>query len=100
MTMRQPALVPYRQRTIAAAEGRVLELGVGSGLNLPFYGERADQIIGLDPSTGLLALAREHLPHKRGEPQLVLGSAEGIPLEDGSVDAIVTTWTLCSIPDV
>jgi ubiquinone/menaquinone biosynthesis C-methylase UbiE len=99
MSMRQPALVPYRQRVIAAAEGRVLELGVGSGMNLPYYGDRADQVIGIDPSSRLLALAdRAH--RDRLTARLVRCSAEGIPLEDESVDTIVTTWTLCSIPDV
>ena len=50
LAMRKEDLVGYRQRVIGAAQGRVLEIGVGSGLNLPFYGPGVTEIIGLDPS--------------------------------------------------
>ena len=53
--MRQGAFEEYRQRVVPAAEGRVLEIGIGSGLNLPLYSGRAQQVIGLDPSAYLLA---------------------------------------------
>ena len=99
MSMRQPALVPYRRRALATAEGRVLELGVGSGMNLPYYTDRASQVIGLDPSGRLLAMAEQARPDRR-VTQFVRSSAEGIPLDDSSIDTIVTKWTLCSIPDV
>jgi ubiquinone/menaquinone biosynthesis C-methylase UbiE len=100
MSMRQPTLTPYRQRIVAAAEGRVLELGVGSGTNIPYYGDRAGQVIGLDPSVKLLAMA-EHVEYgPRRLVQLLRSSAEGIPLDDDSIDTVVSTWTLCSIPDV
>jgi ubiquinone/menaquinone biosynthesis C-methylase UbiE len=99
MAMRQKNLMAYRGRVVPAAEGRVLEIGIGSGFNLPFYSENVRQVIGLDPSPRLLAMAhrvrrRESLPVK-----FIEGSAENIPLEDASVDTVVTTWTLCSIPD-
>jgi ubiquinone/menaquinone biosynthesis C-methylase UbiE len=99
MAMRQKNLTAYRGRVVPAAEGRVLEIGIGSGFNLPFYSENVRQVIGLDPSPQLLAMAhrvrrRESLPVK-----FIEGSAENIPLEDASVDTVVTTWTLCSIPD-
>ena len=97
--MRQPALVPYRRRAVALAEGRVLELGVGAGMNLPHYGRRAVQVIGLDPSSRLLEMAEQARRDREGA-QLIRSSAEGIPLEDQSIDTVVTTWTLCSIPDV
>src|SRR5579863_9215245 len=97
--MRQRNLAAYRNRVVPAAEGRVLEIGIGSGLNLPFYTQKAKLVIGLDPSPKLLSKAR-----RAGHPvsslvEFVEGSAEAIPLEDGSVDTVVTTWTLCSIPD-
>jgi hypothetical protein len=50
VSMRQETFAAYRRRVIPAAHGRVLEIGIGSGLNLPFYGEEAKQVIGLDPS--------------------------------------------------
>src|SRR3546814_14747715 len=59
LAMRQRNLAIYRSRVVPAAEGRVLEVGIGSGLNLPFYSDRADCVIGLDPSPGLLAMTRK-----------------------------------------
>lgn len=97
LAMRQDRLAAYRRRVVSAAEGRVLEVGVGSGLNLPFYGGGVARVIGLDPSARLLGWARES--GAAPPVDLVEGSAERIPLATGSVDTIVTTWTLCSIPD-
>ena len=100
MAMRQETLTAYRRRAIPAAAGRILEVGIGSGLNLKHYGPAAKEVIGLDPSSKLLSMAG--LTASRAAPPLALlnGSAEDIPLEDHSVDTVVTTWTLCTIPDV
>jgi ubiquinone/menaquinone biosynthesis C-methylase UbiE len=98
-SMRLTKLAVYRGRVVPAAEGRVLEVGVGSGLNLPFYSRKVEHLIGLDPSPRLLAMARRSKPAKAGSVEFVEGSAGAIPLDDGSVDTIVMTWTLCSIPD-
>jgi ubiquinone/menaquinone biosynthesis C-methylase UbiE len=99
MAMRQRKLAAYRNRLVPAAEGRVLEIGIGSGLNLPFYTRKADHVIGLDPSPRLLSMARQAARPPTSAVEFVEASAEAIPLEDGSVDTVVTTWTLCSIPD-
>lgn len=97
LAMRNERLRPYRERVIGAAEGRVLEIGSGSGLNLPFYGARVREILALEPSPNLLALAR-NAPQSAMPVQFIEASAEAIPLDDGSVDTVVTTWTLCTIP--
>jgi len=97
--MRQRNLTAYRRRVIPAAEGRVLEIGVGSGLNLPLYTGRAEHVIGLDPSPKLLRMARVAAERTMPPVALMEGSAEAIPLDDRSVDTVVTTWTLCTIPD-
>jgi len=55
--MQQEALAVYRKRVIGAAEGQVLEIGVGSGMNFAYYSPRAEQVIGLDPSAKLLSMA-------------------------------------------
>jgi ubiquinone/menaquinone biosynthesis C-methylase UbiE len=99
-SMRQRNLAAYRGRIIPAAEGRVLEIGIGSGLNLPFYSSHARQVIGLDPSPKLLAMARRASRSAARSVEFIEGSAERIPLEDASADTVVTTWTLCSIPAV
>lgn len=100
LAMRNRRLLPYRERTISAAEGTVLEIGIGSGLNLPFYGSGVKDIIGLEPAPRLLSMAR-HEAHRVSLPvKFIEGSAESIPLESESVDTVVTTWTLCTIPAV
>jgi ubiquinone/menaquinone biosynthesis C-methylase UbiE len=97
--MRQSSFAKYRQRLVPAADGRVLEIGSGSGLNLPFYSERANQVLGLDSSKTLLSWARKSASPTHAVMWLQ-ASAEAIPLDDASVDTVLTTWTLCSIPDV
>jgi hypothetical protein len=62
LAMRQEQLRPYRGRVISAASGRVLEIGIGSGLNLPFYRDAVERVIGVDPSPGLLRLAPSESP--------------------------------------
>ena len=77
----------------------MLEIGIGSGLNLPFYSSNVTHVIGLEPSPKLLAMARRVERTDLGPVEFIEGSAEAIPLQDASVDTVVTTWTLCSIPD-
>src|SRR5215831_12466198 len=98
LSMRNSRLAPYRERILAQAEGRVLEIGVGSGANLPLYTNRANEILGVEPHARLLTMAS--VKPSRVPTKLIEGSAESIPLDDSSVDTIVTTWTLCTVPDV
>jgi ubiquinone/menaquinone biosynthesis C-methylase UbiE len=99
LAMRRQELAAYRSRVIPSANGRVLEIGIGSGLNLPFYSHNVERLIGLDPSAKLLSMVRQNLRPNTPSLELIEGSAEAIPLENDSVDTVVTTWTLCSIPD-
>ncbi len=99
LAMRQERLGSYRRRVIAAARGTILEIGVGSGLNLPLYGRRVDRIYGIDPSPELLRMAKDRVKKGPGPVLLVRGSAERLPVKTESVDTVVVTWTLCSIPD-
>src|SRR4029450_13436720 len=97
LAMRNKRLIPYRERVIGAAEGRVVEIGIGSGLNLPFYRPPVQEVLGLEPAPELVGMARR-APHPSMPVSFIEASAEVIPLEDHSVDTVVTTWTLCSIP--
>lgn len=99
LAMRQRNLAAYRGRVVAAAEGNVLEVGIGSGLNLPFYSVNVGRVIGLDPSPNLLVMARRARASFSLQVEFIEGSAESIPLQSASVDTVVTTWTLCSIPN-
>jgi ubiquinone/menaquinone biosynthesis C-methylase UbiE len=98
--MRRATLSTYRRRIVSAATGYVLEVGIGSGLNLPHYGSGASQILGIDTSARLLKIAGRMKTRSALAVELLNASAEMIPLEDHRVDSIVTTWTLCTIPDV
>lgn len=99
MAMRQETLLPYRRRLVPMARGRVLEIGVGSGANLPLYAAGV-HVVGLEPSPRLLSMARAAARNAGLSVDLIEGSAEALPLDERSIDTVVTTWTLCSIPDI
>jgi ubiquinone/menaquinone biosynthesis C-methylase UbiE len=98
LAMRNRLLKTYRERIVPLAQGRVLEIGIGSGMNLPFYTDRATEMLGLEPHPKLVDMASQKW--HRDRMRLIEGSAESIPLASASIDTVVTTWTLCSIPDV
>jgi len=99
MAMRNHVLDPYRRSAITSTRGLVLEIGVGSGLNLPLYGPEVRRVVGFDPSSELLRLARERAAKALVPVLLVRASAQSIPFADAGFDTIVMTWTLCSIPN-
>jgi ubiquinone/menaquinone biosynthesis C-methylase UbiE len=99
LSMRNKRLRPYRERVIGAAEGRVLEIGAGSGLNLRLYRSAASEVLALEPDQNLLRIAERNAKNAPRPVTFLEASAEQIPLEDRSVDTVVTTWTLCTIPD-
>ena len=82
MAMRNTRLASYRQETIGAARGLVLEIGVGSGLNLPIYGPAVDRVCGIDPSPELLRLASPRLRDASVPVSLVRASAEQLPFSE------------------
>ena len=98
LAMRNKQLVPFRERVIGAAEGRVLEIGVGSGINLPFYRPPVREVLALEPAPRLIAMARSASRASSMPVTFLEASAEAIPLDKHSVDTVVTTWSLCSIP--
>ena len=89
-----------REKVVPLASGRVLEVGMGSGLNLPYYDrDRVDLVWGLEPSAGMRRKARANL-ERAGIPIEWLDlPGEEIPLADASVDTVLLTYTLCTIPD-
>lgn len=97
--MRNKEARRFRARVIPQATGRVLEIGIGSGLNLPFYSAGVEQLFALEPSPELRRMAGRRTKDTRLTVEFLDRSAEEIPLERGSVDTVVTTWTLCTIPD-
>ncbi|WP_028008982.1 class I SAM-dependent methyltransferase [Solimonas flava] len=89
-----------RAKLVPRALGRVLEIGIGTGRNLPFYDrERLSALYGLDPAAQMHRLARKRAAEAGIRIELLDLPAERIPAEDASFDTVVTTFTLCTIPD-
>ena len=99
LAMGQPQMQDYRRKLVPEAHGRVLEIGVGSGMNLPFYAGDVREVVGVDPSEELLEMARQRAAGAGRQVTLTRADAASLPLDDASFDAIVMTWTLCSIAD-
>ena len=99
LSMRNKRLRPYRERTAGAAEGRVLDIGIGSGLNLPFYSSAVTHLYAVDPSPELLAMTRKKVERMTFPVDLRCESAEHLSLDGRSVDTVVMTWALCTIPN-
>jgi ubiquinone/menaquinone biosynthesis C-methylase UbiE len=99
LVMRQQQLSKYRREVVAAAKGRVLEVGIGSGLNFSCYGKQVEIVLGIDPSPRLLAKARQRAATAGIQSLLFQGTATAIPLKDHAVDTVIMTWSLCSISD-
>ena len=99
LVMQQNQLEKYRHEVVATAYGRVLEVGVGSGLNFPLYSKQVETVVGIDPSPRLLAIAHRRADAAGVRAEFLQGSATAIPLADSTIDTMVITWTLCSIND-
>jgi ubiquinone/menaquinone biosynthesis C-methylase UbiE len=96
-----PEVMDVRREVVPEAEGRVLELGMGSGLNLDLYDpDRVDAVVGVDPGEHITALARERMDRAPVPVELLALSGESVPAEDASFDSAVVTFTFCTIPDV
>jgi ubiquinone/menaquinone biosynthesis C-methylase UbiE len=97
--MRNKEATRYRSQVVPLACGTVLEVGAGSGLNLPFYSSGVNRLFALEPSQELLRMARKKAEAVSFPVEFLGHSSEEIPVDDRSFDTIVTTWTLCTIPD-
>ena len=97
--MQTASLMDKRRELLLPIEGEVLEIGFGTGLNLPFYGN-VDELYALEPSTEIYHLAAERVLHTPFHVKHNQSSAEKIPFADASLDHTVSTWTLCSVANV
>jgi len=90
-----------RKKVVPLAQGLVLDVGIGSGLNIPFYDmSKIDKVLGLDPSVELNNLAKDVAEEHQIDIDFMLCGAEDIPLPDNHVDTVLITYTMCTIPDV
>ncbi len=90
-----------REKIVPLASGDVLEIGFGSGLNLPYYNRsKIGRLFALEPSEGMLRLAQKNIDESDLDVETIGLPGEEIPLDDDSVDTVLVTYTLCSIADV
>jgi ubiquinone/menaquinone biosynthesis C-methylase UbiE len=99
LTLRNQEVTRYRAQIVPRAHGIVLEVGIGSGLNLRYYGRQVRQVYALDPSPELLRMARRQARKAPFPVAFLACRGETIPLGTHSVDTILTTFTLCTIAD-
>jgi SAM-dependent methyltransferase len=98
LAMRNKEMARLRGDWVPNARGDVLEIGIGSGLNLPFYSGEVSRLYGVEPSPELRELARKRSLGKAIQVEFFSQSAEeALPLLEHSIDTVVITWTLCSI---
>jgi ubiquinone/menaquinone biosynthesis C-methylase UbiE len=98
--MNDPRMAVLRKEALAGVGGEVLEIGFGTGLNLPHYPGHVRRITAVDPNPGMSKIARLRIELSGiAVDQRIIGG-ERLPFRDGSFDGVVSTWTLCSIPEV
>ena len=90
-----------RNKVVPHAKGKILEIGIGSGINIPFYKKsQIEKLYGLDPSEELNHMAHKVASQNSLDVEFLLSGAEEIPLPSNSIDTILITYTLCTIPDL
>ncbi len=99
-SMSQPLFTQYRREVLAQVRGEVLEIGFGSGLNLPHYPDRIAHLTTIDANPGANRLAQSRLRASSITVDNRVLNGEQLPMADGSFDSVVSTWTLCSIQRV
>lgn len=100
LVMSEPILSKYRQELLSEVSGNILEIGFGTGLNLPYYSNLVQKITAIDNNPGMKKFARDRISCSKVNIDYCVIDSENIPVESASFDGIVSTWTLCSIKQV
>ena len=91
---------PLRERVCEGLNGRVIEIGFGSGLNVPFYPQSITSVSAVEPADLAWKLAQKRLSASTVKVERSGLDGQSLPFEDESFDSAISTWTLCTIPDV
>lgn len=94
------ATKPHRDRVCAGLKGRVVEIGFGSGLNIPFYPESVSSVAAIEPADTGWKIARKRLAAAKVPVERAGLDGQSLPFDDDTFDTALSTWTLCTIPDV
>lgn len=98
--LNQPLVASHRQELLVNVRGEVLEIGFGTGLNLPCYPHHVRKITSVDPNPGMHRRARKRIEQFGIEVDRRLCGSEGLPFDENTFDCVVSTFTLCSIDQV
>lgn len=99
-SMSGEAMAKHRRQLLSDVTGEVLEIGFGTGLNLAYYPDAITHLTVVDPNPGVNAIAQKRIHKTAIAVETKLISSEALPMDDCSFDSVVSTWTLCSIPNV
>lgn len=100
LTLRSPNVAKHRQELLVDARGEILEIGFGTGLNLPHYPQVVRKITAVDPNPGMLHRAKSKVQQSGIEVDERLIGGEQLPFDEAAFDCVVSTFTLCSVQDV
>lgn len=100
MALNQPWVAKHRHNLLSHAGGEILEIGFGTGLNLPHYPEQVRKVTVIDPNPGMHHKARKRIEQNGIDVEQRIIGSEQLPFEEGTFDCVVSTFTLCSIEDV
>jgi ubiquinone/menaquinone biosynthesis C-methylase UbiE len=100
ITLRSREFTPVRRRVASGLAGEILEVGFGSGLNVPYYPPEVKRVRAVDPATAGRKLAAKRLAASPVPVEFVGLDGQELPVETGSVDHVLITWTMCTIPEV
>ena len=100
-TCGQKPFVKQRQKLVPMAKGKVLEVGIGSGLNMPYFDtSKVISVVGIDPSVELIKLAEKRIDDSMPDVNFVISKAEEMQFNDNSFDTVLITYTMCTVDDV
>lgn len=100
LVLNNKAMRPLRSRAMEGMSGDVMELGFGSGANVGLYPDEVTKVLGVEPSQLSVSMAQDAIDRSPIPVEIVGLDGQAVPLEDNSVDNVLTTWTLCTIPDL
>ncbi len=100
LTMSGKAFQEQRHAVLKSVDGKILEIGFGSGLNLPHYPKQVKKLVTVDPNLGMSRYTQKQIAKFDIEVDRQILSSESLPMADESFDTVVSTWTLCSITDI
>ena len=100
LTMSGEEFQKQRRAVLQAVDGKILEIGFGSGLNLPHYPDTVTELVTVDPNPGMGRYTAQQIAQSDIVVDRQVLSGESLPMQDDSFDTVVSTWTLCSIDDV